>query len=238
MRNQLLIFTFSVFLVCFFAGCQDAADAPPPAKEASQPVPVVKAESGSREGVADDGCGSLFRTMYKEAVVELRGTGDLDIVVVTDPLCWHCRLGHKLLGEYPEKYGKLRLFFFPRRSSIGSDMAAWILEDMAGNAKLREYVDFAYTDLKQPKTHDLVEARMLVLVQFTKRFPELLEGTTLEDLYLRLQDAHETHVVMGAEMARDAELPGTPVLIAGQMVLMGYGPGPWLKALDAKKICK
>ena len=72
------------------------------------------------------GCEEEFRVLFDQAVVELQGEGDLDVVVVTDPLCWHCRLGHKLLGEYPKKYGRLRLSFYPRKSFIGSDMAAWI----------------------------------------------------------------------------------------------------------------
>ncbi len=176
--------------------------------------------------------------MADHAVVELKGEGELDIVVVTDPLCWHCRLGHKLLGESSEKYRSLKLLFFPRLSFIGSDMVAWILEDAAGTDRLKAMVDFGYSDLKRPKTNDLNEARAIMLAQFTSAFPDMLEGTNLSDLYDRLKADHEAHVIRGAELARAAELPGTPVLIAGKTVVVGYGPGKWLETLDENKICQ
>jgi len=185
-----------------------------------------------------DGCAPELRAIFDQATVEWTGTGDMDIVIITDPLCWHCRLGHKLLGEYPEKYGRIRLSFFPRRNFIGSDMAAWVLEDAAGTEKLKAMVDFAYSDLKQPKTKDLTEARMLVLAQFTEAFPRLLDDVKLEELYVRLQKDHAAHVEESAMLAHAAELPGTPVLVAGEQLLLGFGPGPWLDALDAKALCE
>lgn len=189
----------------------------------------VQAEEG--------GCAPQFRTLADHAVVALEGTGDLDILVITDPLCWHCRLGHKLLGEYPEKYRTMKVLFFPRQSFIGSDMAAWVLEDNAQSADLRAMVDYAYDGLRQPKTRNLAEARMLILFQFTEAFPGLLQGTTLPELADRLKRDHEQHVLDGAALAYAAELPGTPTLVAGQTVLMGYGAGPWLKALDTERNC-
>jgi len=189
-------------------------------------------------GEERSGCAPEYRALYDTAVVELAGTGDLDIVVVTDPLCWHCRLGHKLLGEYPDQYRTLRLSFYPRLSFIGSDMAAWVLEDAAGTDRLKAFVDYAYSDLKMPKTDDLLQARMLVLMQFTEAFPDLLKDTTLPELAVRLQKEHEPHIMKTTDLAKVADLPGTPVLIAGDTVLVGYGPGPWLDALKAKKICK
>lgn len=227
----LILFSFLLF------GCQDAPDAPP----VGEKTPPAKAEkSGAKSGYEQDGkgCEPKYRALFDQAVVELLGTGTGDVVVVTDPLCWHCRLGHKLLEEYPAKYGRLRLSFFPRKGFIGSDMAAWILEDVAGTDRLRPYADYAYTDLKQPKTKDLTEARMLVLAQFAEEFPELLDNTNLEELYVRMQRDHEAHVLESAAMSREAELPGTPTLIAGKSVLVGFGPAPWLDALDKKNVCE
>ena len=89
-----------------------------------------------------DACGPEFQALFDTAVVATTGSGERDAVIVTDPLCWHCRLGHKLLAEYPELYRTVKLSFFPRRSSIGSDMAAWILEDNAGSDRLPELIDF------------------------------------------------------------------------------------------------
>ncbi|ADU63596.1 MAG: hypothetical protein KUA35_16675 [Pseudodesulfovibrio sp.] len=184
------------------------------------------------------GCAPQYRALADAAVVEIRGTGDMEAVVVTDPLCWHCRLGHKLLGQYPELYGSLKLLFFPRAGSIGSDMAAWIIEDAAGTERLGLLLDFAYGTLRQPKTADLDEARMLVLAQFAEAFPAMLSGTTLPELFDRLKQDHEAHVLAGAELARTAEIPGTPVLIAGGVLVMGYGPDAWLKALGEAGVCK
>jgi len=195
-------------------------------------VPVLAYAEGS------DGCSPEFTVLAEKALVELHGTGDMDIVVITDPLCWHCRLGHKLLSEYPDKYRTVKLLFFPRLSFIGSDMAAWILEDAAGTDKLKAMVDYAYSDLKQPKTEDLAEARMIVLAQFVLVFPEIVAGTTMPELSVRLERDHRKHVEEGAALADAAELPGTPILIAGKIVLKGYGAGAWLKALDKKDICE
>jgi len=238
MRNLPATIIVLIFLALLLFGCQDAPAVPLPAQEKKPPVKAGKTEARSGWEQDGKGCEPGFRALFDQAVVELKGTGGLDVVVVTDPLCWHCRLGHKLLSEYPEKYGRLRLSFFPRRSFIGSDMAAWVLEDVAGTDKVRPYVDFAYTDLKQPKTRDLAEARMLVLAQFAEKFPELLDNTNLEELYVRMQRDHEAHVAESAMLARQADLPGTPTLIAGKTVLVGFGPGPWLKALEDMKVCQ
>jgi hypothetical protein len=188
---------------------------------------------------ADDagGCAPQYRVLAEAARVEIRGTGELEALVLTDPLCWHCRLGHKLLGEYPELYGRLKILFFPRAGFIGSDMAAWVIEDAAGTDRLRAMLDYAYQDLRQPKVSDLDEARMLVLAQFTAAFPHMLEGTTLPELFVRLRRDHEAHVLAGAELARAAAIPGTPVLVAGRTLVMGYGPDAWLEALGEATMC-
>ncbi|MBG0791216.1 MAG: hypothetical protein H0S80_12055 [Desulfovibrionaceae bacterium] len=237
MRKYQITLILSVFLVFSLFGCQDASSG---AKFAEQDASAEGHKEKAANGFEHDGmgCGPDFRALFDQAVVELRGTGDMDVVVVTDPLCRHCRLAHKLLSEYPEKYGRLRLSFFPRRSFIGSDMAAWILEDLAGNKDIRTYLDWAYTDLKQPKTYDLVEARMIVLAQFVERFPELAAGTELPELAVRLEKEHGPHVAESVMLSSAVELPGTPVLVAGKRVLVGYGPGPWLEALSEKAVCQ
>ena len=186
---------------------------------------------------AEDGCAPPIRALAEHAAVEIMGTGDLDILVVTDPLCWHCRLGHKLLGEYPDKYRSYKLAFFPRRSFIGSDMAAWILRDAAGTPELKAKVDFAYSKLKQPKTDDLAQARALILVQFVDEFPGMLEGRTIDVLYAHLQKTQEANVLVSASHGQAAGLPGTPILIAGKHVVMGYGPGEWLSAIEQNAMC-
>jgi len=186
----------------------------------------------------ENGCAPKFQDLTKSARVELIGEGDFDVVVATDPLCRHCRLGHKLLKEYPEKYRSLKLLFFPRKSFIGSDMAAWILEDAVGSNRLEAMVEYAYSDLKQPKTEDLNEARMTVLMQFTDEFPDLLANTTLPELFVRLGRTHRERILKGASLADAAGLPGTPVLMAGKNMVMGYGAQHWLSALDKKEICK
>lgn len=197
----------------------------------SVPIPALAAEP-------PDACAPEFRALFDNAVVSIQGTGDKDVLVVTDPLCWHCRLGHKLLSEYPELYRTVKYSFFPRRSFIGSDMAAWIMEDAVDTDLLPKLIDFAYNDLKMTKTDNLAEARMVMLIQFTQAFPSLLEGTTMPELYVRLQKAHEAHVLKGAALAKAVHFPGTPVLIVGSKVVVGYAPDPWLKTLEDAPVCK
>ena len=243
MRKNLILFMFLAVALVLVSGCDRGGETPSVEKkaEAHAQAPAqapAQAEAPAPDSAPLDGCSPDFRALFDQAVVELHGKGDLDIVIVTDPLCWHCRLAHKLMGEYPGLYGRMRLSFFPRKSFIGSDMAAWVLEDAAKTDRIRTMVDYAYTGLKQPKTHDLMEARMLVLLQFTQVFPDLLEGTTMEQLFTRLQTEHEPHVLESAMLGRAAELPGTPVLVAGGEVVVGFGPGPWLKTLEKKKVCE
>ncbi|WP_419785200.1 DsbA family protein [Pseudodesulfovibrio sp.] len=201
-------------------------------------APALAASEKPEKPAKPNGCAPEYRAIYDHAIVGFKGTGDRDIVVVTDPLCWHCRLGHKLLGEYPELYRNVRLSFFPRRSFIGSDMAAWILEDSVKRPDLKKLIDYAYKDLKQPRTDDLMDARMIVLMQFTDAFPELLKGTSLPELYARLQVEHEPHVREDADLSRAVDFPGTPVLITGDTVIVGYSPGFWIKALKQSAVCK
>lgn len=190
--------------------------------------------------VAEDttACAPKYKAIIDHARVTLKGEGDLDITILTDPLCWHCRLGHKLLREYPEKYRTMKFAFFPRRNFIGSDMACWILEDAVGSAHLEAMIDYAYTDLKQPKTKDLMEARLLILIQFTKQFPHLLQAGSIESLFVRLQKEQEARVTKAAALGRISGMPGTPVLLAGQNAVIGYGAKQWLKALDEKAFCQ
>ncbi|WP_338669855.1 DsbA family protein [Pseudodesulfovibrio methanolicus] len=238
MRKNLILLPLLIVALALFAGCRQADDT---SSEKAKPAPE-SGQHGSASAPAEpripNGCSPEFRALYDNAVVELHGQGTLDVVVVTDPLCWHCRLADKLLREYPKLYGTLRLSFFPRRSFIGSDMAAWVLEDAAGTDRLPKLAKFAYHDLKQPKTQDLMEARMLVLAQFTRAFPELLKGTTIEKLYVRLQKKREPHVLESAMLARTAHLPGTPILVAGDKVVLGFGPEVWLKVLGEAQMCK
>jgi hypothetical protein len=65
----------------------------------------------------------------------------------------------------------------------------------------------------------------------------MLEGTTLPELFVRLRRDHEAHVLAGAHLARAAAIPGTPVLIAGRTLVMGYGPDAWLEALGEARAC-
>lgn len=237
MRKRLIPFLILALTLAVALGCQQAEE---PAKEAApaQTESAAPAQGDPAAPPVPDGCAPEFRALFDHAVVELEGEGDKDIVVITDPLCWHCRLAHKLLGEYPSLYGRMRYLFFPRKQFIGSDMAAWILEEAAGTDRLRTMVDYAYSDLKQPKTQDLMEARMLVLKQFTERFPDLMEGTTLEELYIRLQTDREARTIESTQLGNAARLPGTPVLVAGDSVVIGFGPGPWLKTLEDAEVCK
>lgn len=234
-----ILFTFVILLmVVAAAGCEGSSDkAEAPAPKATE-APAKSDAADKKEAEDIGGCAPKYRALYDEAVIELPGEGELEIVIITDPLCWHCRLAHKLLGEYPNLYSKVRLLFFPRKSYIGSDMAAWILEDAVGTDRLQEMVDFAYTDLKKAKTKDLIEARMLMLYQFTQAFPEMLEGTNLDELYEQIQLKNEFHVMKTAQLGRKAEIPGTPVLIAGKRVIVGFGPDQWIKALEEQGICE
>lgn len=195
-------------------------------------LPTLAAAKG------EDGCTPRAAAITATSVVKFQGTGDMDITVITDPLCWHCRLGHKLLNEYPHLYKTVHMVFFPRRSFIGSDMAAWILHDNAGKANSKALIDFAYKGLKKPKTEDLAEARDIILTQFLFTFPELLDGTSIEELSARLQKDHEADVLKSAATCRAVKLPGTPVLMAGKYVLVGYGAGPWIEALKKQRMCE
>jgi hypothetical protein len=201
------------------------------------PGPGTAADTASDKAGDAGGCAPQYRALAAAAVVEIPGAGEAEVVVLTDPLCRHCRLAYKLLGEYPEMFSGEKLLFFPRQSFTGSDMAAWVLEDAAGAAHIKALVDFAYTELRQPQTDNLDEARMLILAQFTEAFPAMLKRTTLSDLFDRLKRDHEAHVLAEAALARAANVPGTPVLIAGPEVVIGYGPDEWLEAIGRKGVC-
>lgn len=130
------------------------------------------------------------------------------------------------------------MVFFPRRSFIGSDMAAWIIEDAVGTESLKAKIDFAYKHLKQPKTDDINVAREVILSQFMVYFPDLLTQGSPEQIAQEMQKKHEAHVLKSAALCKAAGMPGTPVLIVGDTVVVGYGPDAWLKALDEGQMCK
>lgn len=236
MQKQ-FIFAFVLIVAASFSmGCPAFAEDGPATKSASaekQP----STEMAKSEAPTDPGCAPKVVALREHALVSLPGTGEGDVVVVTDPFCWHCRLGHKLLSEMPELYGTVKFLFFPRRSFIASDMAAWILEDAVGTDHLKAMVDYAYTDLKRPKADDVVENRMIILAQFAEAFPFLLDNTTMAELYTRLEREHSEHVATGATLARAADIPGTPILIAGKAMVVGYGAAHWEQALRTMQMC-
>ena len=88
------------------------------------------------------------------------------------------------------------------------------------------------------KTDDLPEARMIMLLQFTNKFPWLVEGTTVPELFVRLQKDHEANVQKEVDLARAVHFPGTPILIVGGTVLVGYAPDPWLEAFKEAPVCE
>ncbi len=189
-----------------------------------------------------DGCSPKFQAIGENAVVELKGTGEQDIVIVTDPFCWHCRLAHKLLGEYPEQYRSVKFSFYMRRNSPGSDMASWIIEDAAGTDSLKSKIDFAYKHLKQPKTNDPAVAREVVFSQFVMFFPDLLGLDSIENAMAQLQKKHEAHVLTSTALAKAAGIPGTPVLLAGEKRLSDtvrtHGWKHWKQRLSANRQIK
>ncbi|BCS90065.1 DsbA family protein [Pseudodesulfovibrio sediminis] len=235
MRKTLLTLMV-LMIVAVFAGCTDSAETTSPSKKKSE-SPAQSAPVSAKDGEDLGGCDPRYQALYDQAQIEVPGQGEGEVLIISDPLCWHCRLANKLMGEYSDLFGSYRLSFFPRRSFIGSDMAAWILEDAVGTDRLKKLLDFAYTDLKKAKTTDLETARMLMLIQFTKAFPELVEGTTIEKLYEQLQLKHELHVLKSAQLAKDLHLPGTPVLVVGKRLIVGFGPEEWIKALKEKSVC-
>jgi arsenate reductase-like glutaredoxin family protein len=45
-------------------------------------------------------------------------------------------------------------------------------------------------------------------------------------------------VLKSAQLARAAHLPGTPILVAGDKVVLGFGPEVWLKVLGNARMCR
>ena len=212
------VFTSILLVFLFLCGCRSEAPA----------------QKGTES--AADGPVNHYQALKDHSVVTIHGTGTTEAVLVTDPMCNHCRIAHLFLHDNRQLFGTLHLVFMPRESYPGSDMAAWIAEDLADSSHLQGVLDFLFEMLHRPASKDPEEARMDVLDQFLKAYSVASDTVTPQELRERLGKEHGEHAAKGTELVRQADLPGTPILMTPDETVKGFSPGHWTEVLSGKKM--
>lgn len=165
----------------------------------------------------------------------LTGTGQKDVVFVSDPFCPYCREAYKLLLGQVSLIKNLSIVHLPLPMHPGADAAAWIMEYAREHAETlyRDVVDFAYSGLRAVTGQDSATpdaAQKDVISQFLTRFPKLTDQQA-EPFFFFLKGKYETSTAAVGRELRKLRINGTPVVIIDGQATHGFDPEETLRRL-------
>lgn len=153
------------------------------------------------------------------------GTGEHEVVFVSDAFCPYCRDAFSFLSANLDKIGKLNTIHLPLAMHPGADAAAWIMEYAhAKNIKPLEVAKYAYTELNAPAPNAKPEeARQQVVASMAKAFPELLgKGQSVEDLRQVLSKDYQGRTLLTLEAMGKLGITGTPLITINGTPIRGF----------------
>jgi protein-disulfide isomerase len=161
----------------------------------------------------------------------LEGTGDIDVVMVSDPICPYCQRAYEYFSRNMDRIKTVKLVHLPLAYHLGADTACQvIIYAEKHNISPRDAARFAYTELQaiNPEGVDqnqkVKKAREEILTLFMAKFPALKEslGGDVTAALKKLEE--ETSEVMrkDAEMAAARNLESTPIIYVGGIRVDGF----------------
>lgn len=172
-------------------------------------------------------------TIPKElASLAFKGTGQTDIVFLTDPFCHYCKKGYQFLSQHLELIREFSVAHMPSAGQPGSSAATWVIcyaIEQGGDVK--GVLDFTYSALEAPKASSMKEVSLLVLDKYQKRFPTLFKGSA-EDFYTFLSAKYSQKVSKNAQTLNNLGFNATPFFQVKGTVLRGFNPDALQKLID------
>lgn len=156
------------------------------------------------------------------SVVE-KGSGDREIVLVSDPFCPYCRTAWSFLTEQKEEYKDFTLVHMPLSFHVGADASCWLLAHVEENFpdKISEVANWAYTEFQAPREQDLEKAREKVIGAFLEKFPWLTDNDASEFGYF-LKGKYSDKIEEEFKTAQEMGISGTPAIFIDGIRIDGF----------------
>lgn len=166
---------------------------------------------------ADPGVGDLL----------LKGSGDAQVLFLSDPFCPYCRHAYTYLLEQEDKIDQLKIAHFPINPNSGAMALTFLMMEFKGQDNYPDVVDFAYMiDMEELSgNRDYQVIRM-----FNEEF-EVFEDEP-EKVFADLEDRHMDPLSEEMEKMQALGLTGTPVLIVNGVMVNGFNKARIDKLLD------
>ena len=161
----------------------------------------------------------------------MEGTGKVDVIMVSDPICPYCQKAFEYLLQNMDKVKSFKLVHLPLAGHLGADTACQVLIYAYKNKiSPQEILKFAYTELTavQPEGKDkdekLKKAREEILNQFMTKFPALKKSLGSDAASAQKKLDEETNDVMqkDAELTKAHGLDFTPIIYVGGIRVDGF----------------
>lgn len=153
------------------------------------------------------------------------GNGPVEVILISDPFCRHCRRTYDFLQNSRDRVGTLRVVHVSLVGYAGSDMAGACADFLAEKGKGIEGLNLAYT-LTPPTDEDEEQAARKVFQEFRDAFPEEFGTTDFQTFARMTMPEFYKHV----QTVADWQFTGTPHVIINGRHLKGYNPA-WLDAM-------
>lgn len=172
----------------------------------------------------------------------LNGTGHSHVVIVSDPMCYHCKSAFRYMLANTRDVETLEMVHYFRRGDFDSETATRIIfYAIAHDITPVEVIKFAYTELSPPKTkgtnEELIKMiQVAILDQFYKKFPKLKEslGSDTDQALKTLKKETEDAAVAVEKKVMPLGMAGTPVVYIDGMRVDGFKPDIYNRAFSEK----
>lgn len=167
----------------------------------------------------------LTRFKFPENLAKpfVKGQGQKNVIMITDPFCPYCRQAYNYLMDQLKLIASFSLVHFPLPGHPGAETAAWIMEFAREEAKdlYRQIVDFAYSALRAPTGLNPIDSQRDIINQYLKKFPKLT--TQPADLfYFYLKGKYEAPDLATRKELQRLRITGTPMVIIDGQVIQGF----------------
>jgi len=155
----------------------------------------------------------------------LRGQGNNDVLLVSDPFCPYCRLSYTYLKKKKDKINELRILELPYSSHPGARMSVMGIFKTADapEVSLLQAVDFAYEDLNSPGKKNRNNADQFVLEQFSAAFPEQFSALPEGQVgYDHLEGLYGEKIDKQIQAAEKLGVSATPTIFINKIPVRGF----------------
>ncbi|MCA1742586.1 MAG: DsbA family protein [Desulfonatronovibrio sp.] len=170
-------------------------------------------------------------TLHQEALDELeriegdpdvgdllfKGSGDAQVLFLSDPFCPYCRQGYTYLLDQKDKIDQLKIAHFPINPDSGALALTFLMMEFKGQDNYSEVVDFAYMiDMKElsgNRNHQVIS-------MFNQEFGVFEDEP--EKVFADLEERHMDVLTEEMNKMQSLGLTGTPVFIVNGVMVSGF----------------